>query len=661
MASAPSVRRQRRELIKAERRDARGGRPAPIIYALIGIAIIGAVLLGALALRAWLTDPLARGREALAEGNARAASIDLRAAASAAPDDPTIRLDLARAYNLMGQAGEANRQLDRAAELGLPVNQMRTERAQAALASGDARKAVQMLVAGAVPVTETVRALTILADAQYRIGDYRSASASYQRALRTAPNDEKLWTRYARYRLAEQDMLGAQAAADRAVALAPNSATALAVKADVERARGGPVTALPLYEAALAQNPDDVAILGEYAASLGDAGRTQDAEASLAHAAQLQPDNPRILFLRATLAARAGEMQDARALLRQIGGADADIPSVLVLRTAVELALDAPRDAAIYASRLVRQQPDNRLARRLWALALMQHDNIRGTITVLDPITTQPDADSWSLLLLSRAMGGLDWQNDSIQPLTRATSLQPGDAAALAVPQATGNANDPSVIIPNIRAQLAAGNGAGAQVLANQLAAMNPGVPQAAMLQGDAAMVSNNLSGAITYYRRAAELRFDEPVMLRLVAAQLRSGDRNAASTTLGQFMARWPENVAAMRVGASMAADQKDWGTALRLWGAINDRIGPNDALVLAQMARANLELGDARAALPLAQRAYQLLPGNATISGVYGLALYRAGGNVQDARDLLFKAVQLAPTDGVLSGWRAEVRRAR
>ena len=132
MGSAPSIRRQRRELIKAERRDARGGRPAPIVYALIGIAIVGVVVLAALALRAWLTDPLTRGREALATGDARAASIDLRAAAAATPDDASIRLDLARTYNLLGQSGEATRQLDRAAELGMSANQLRTERAQAA-------------------------------------------------------------------------------------------------------------------------------------------------------------------------------------------------------------------------------------------------------------------------------------------------------------------------------------------------------------------------------------------------------------------------------------------------------------------------------------------------------------------------------------------------
>ena len=661
MGSAPSIRRQRRELIKAERRDARGGRPAPIVYALIGIATVGAVVLAALALRAWLTDPLVRGREALAAGDARAASIDLRAAAAAAPDDPSIRLDLARTYNLLGQSGEATRQLDRAAELGMSANQLRTERAQAALAGGDARKAVQILAGGAVPIGDRVRALMIIADAQYRIGDYRAASASYDRALRIAPNDEALWTRYARYRLAEQDMLGAQAAADKAVELAPTSALVLLLKADVERARGGPVVALPWYEAALEKSPDNVAILGEYAASLGDAGRVQDARDTLERATQLQPDNPRILFLRAALAARGGDMQDARARLRQIGGAEADTPSVLALRAAVELALDAPREAGAFAGRLVRQQPDNRLARELWALALMQNDNMRGTIIVLDPITTRADADSWSLLLLSRAMAGLDWQGDSIQPLTRAMSLHQGDAAALVAPRSVGAANDPSAVIPNIRALIAAGNGVGAQTLANQLAAINPGVPQAALLQGDAAMVSNTIPAAIGYYRRAAELRFDERVMLRLVAAQLRGGDRDGAAVTLRQFMARWPENVAAMRVGAAMANDQRDWGTARNLWGAVNDRIGPNDALVLAQMARANLELGDARAALPQAQRAYRLLPGNATISGVYGLALCRAGGNIQDARDLLMKAVQLAPADGVLRGWRAEVQRTR
>jgi predicted Zn-dependent protease len=120
--------------------------------------------------------------------------------------------------------------------------------------------------------------------------------------------------------------------------------------------------------------------------------------------------------------------------------------------------------------------------------------------------------------------------------------------------------------------------------------------------------------------------------------------------------MARWPENVAAMRVAAAMAAESGEWDRANAILSAAIARAGPNDALLLMQAARAAMESGDVAAALPLARRAYRLLPGNGSASGIYGIVLSRAGERPQDAQDLLLKAVQLSPDDGLLREWLAE-----
>ncbi|MFM6852890.1 MAG: hypothetical protein ACKOUM_02275, partial [Sphingopyxis sp.] len=98
MVSAPSIRKQRRAQAQQERRAARGGRRAPIITALLVAGAVGALAVGAMAVRAWTSDPLARGREALDAGNYRAARIDLMNAVASAPADSAVRLDLARAY-----------------------------------------------------------------------------------------------------------------------------------------------------------------------------------------------------------------------------------------------------------------------------------------------------------------------------------------------------------------------------------------------------------------------------------------------------------------------------------------------------------------------------------------------------------------------------------
>ncbi len=528
------------------------------------------------------------------------------------------------------------------------------ETARAALARGDATGALTAL-SGPVPTGQVGLANALAGDAAYRNRDFTAAAQHYANALRLAPNDGNIWTRYARYRLAEQDMLGADNAADRARALAPASAAAWWVKADVVRYRAGPIAALAWYRAALGHAPNDVGILAEYAAALGEAGRYTAMLDPLSRAAELDAYNPRVLFLEATLAARGGEPALARALLQRIGGDGANQPAVLTLRSAVELSLDTPVAAADYAGRLLQIQPDNREARRLYALALATSGNARGAIAAIDAITTASDADSWSLLLLSRAFAANGWQGDAAQPALRASLLQSGAAGSIH-PIATDDSAGVTPAIMEIRAALRGEDFARARSLADALLAANPGVPQAALIAGDVAREGGDLAGALGLYRRAADLRFDRRTMLSLVALQLQMGDRQGASATLGQYMAHWPEDTAAMRISAGMAAEEGRWQAAKDALVAARDRVGGRDALLLAQLARCDLELGGVGDALASARQAYALMPGNASVSAIYGITVLRNGGNRTDALDLLRKAMQLAPQDRQIAQWWAE-----
>lgn len=655
MLSAPSVRKQRRQAERAARRGQSAAFRALLLRLLAAAALLGLLAIAALAFRAWTTDPLARGRAALAVGDDRAARVDLTAVLADNPRNVGARIDLARALNGLGRGVEAERQLARAVELGAPEEAVRVERARALLDQGRATDALVAL-AGPIRASESETAMRVAAQAQYRVGNLAAARAAFGRAVDSGQSVDS-WIAFARYRLDEQDMLGADRAADEAIRRHPDNAAAWAVKADVVRARGGPVPALPWYEAALRRNGDHVPTLLAYAATLGDAGRGGAMLEPLQHAADLEPAHPLGLALRAMLAARGGEPALARTLLNRIGGPTRDMPAVLLTRAAVALMLDTPVDARDLAATLVERQPDNRTARRLLALALARTENPRGAIEVIDPITISADADAWSLLLLSRGFAGIGQPALANQPLTRAYSLVRGLSAPLPSAPAGGDSLDPRVAIPAIRARLAAGQAGSALVLAGQLADANPGVPQARLLVGDAALASGDAAGAAREFRRAAELRFDQQTMMRLVAALSLAGDRNGAGEAIDQYLARWPNDAVAMRVAGNFAAEGGHWAVARDYLVAALARLGTNDALLLAQVARAKLELGNAAAALPYATRAYRLFPGNATTSGVYGLALHRSGGDRTDAHELMAKAVQLAPGDALLMRWAREV----
>jgi cellulose synthase operon protein C len=660
MASAPpSTRKARKAAERAARRQSLGPvrkRRAPIVLAALLLMLIALLALGVMAVRSALTNPVERGREALAEGDYRSARVDFTAVLAEYPNDTAVRIDLARALNGLERGVEAERQLMRARELGASAQAVRVSLARALLIQARPADALAALD-GPIPLAEREAAMVVAGEGNYRLGRLDAARRAFASAVEAGSAES--FIAMARYRLAEQDMLGADAAADAAWRRAPRSVEALAVKADVVLTRGGPVAALPWYEAALERGSNHVPTLLSYAAALGEAGRAQAMLAPLRRAAELEPNNPRGLYLMAALAARGNEPALARTLLGRIRGVEAERPAVLLLRAASELMLDAPVAARNAAARLLELQPDNRAARRLLALALSKEDNIRGAIEVIDPITIRADADSWSLLLLSRSFSGLGWHGDAAQPLDRAASLIRGDPPPLGAGGDAGDSLDPAMAVPTIRARLAQGLARDALALAERLAAANPGVPQARLLVGDAALMTGDVSGAARHYHAASELRFDESTMLRLVSALARSGDAAGASEALNAYMARWPENVAAMRVAATMAGERGDWAAALAALEPAMARAGPNDALLLSQIARARIELGDANDAIAPAARAYRLLPGNATVSGVYGRALALSGeGDGRDAADLLLKAVRLAPEDAVLQGWFRALR---
>lgn len=654
VSAPPSVRKARRA---AARSNNSGGFARKAVLGVLILIGIAALAFAVLRINAALADPAERGRAALAAGDYRAAQVDLSTALAETPNDQSLRIDLARALNRLERGVEAERQLRRARDMGTDETRLRAGLARALLVQDRPADALAMLT-GPVAAADATEALIVAGEASYRLGRFDAAQRAFTRAVDRGGVDA--FIAVARWRLAEQDMLQAERAANQALALAPDSPEALLVRADVVLERAGPVAALPWYAAALDVQPRHVGALLGHAAALGEAGRGRAMLAPLRRAAELEPNNPHVLYLQAVLAARGGEPALARTLLSRIGGAEADRSAVLLLRAACELTLDAPVAARGAAARLVERQPDNRVARRLLALALLREDNIRGAIEVIDPITTRSDADSWSLSLLARAFGGMGWHADAVQPLERAALLAHGDPAAFRAEQVESNGSEARATIPAIRARLAAGDAAAAYDLAQSLARDNPGVPEARLLVGDAALALGDVRAAIGHYRAAADLRFDEAAMLRLVGALVRGGDTAAAQETLQAFMARWPENVAAMRIAAGMAGESGDWAQAEAYLNAAIDRTGPNDALLEAQSARARLEQGDASGALGAARRAYRLMPGNATISGVYGRALQLSGeGQGQDSADLLLKAVRLAPDDSVLLTWYGERNR--
>jgi tetratricopeptide (TPR) repeat protein len=237
-----------------------------------------------------------------------------------------------------------------------------------------------------------------------------------------------------------------------------------------------------------------------------------------------------------------------------------------------------------------------------------------------------------------------------------ATSFSSDDSANLLAADAQLRPGDPAAVVPMIRAQIDSGDRGGALARAQQIARANPGAPGAHIVVGDVLMLLDRYGEAAAAYQRAADLRFDEPVMLRLVEALDRAGRRAEASNALALFMSQNPVNVAALRLTAHWQLAGGEYDAAIDTLEMLRLRIGDRDAGLETDLSAAYAGAGENEAAQRHGQTAYILQPSNPAAADAFGWAMFR-NGDTAGALELLQKAVVLAPRHSGLRWHLAQV----
>lgn len=608
----------------------------------------GRVWMGTLLIAAVLTGcdgprPLS-GRETLEH---RRAELE-----TSAPDrrSAETQVELARIALRLRDGVAAEAAVKAALAAGGRAQLLRPLLARAYAAQGEGARALQTLAAG--PVAPEVRgeAAWVAGVVHLADGDLGAARDALDRAVRELPREAALWVDVARFRDASADAKGAHDAADYAIELDPANADALALKANLVRAREGLTASLAWYEKALAADPDNAGALLDQAATFGDLGRYRDMLAALRHAARITPRAPGLYYLQAVLAARAGNYPLARSLLQRTAGQMDEEPGFMLLSAIVELELGGEAVAATWAERLLTEQPHNWTARRILAAANWADGDTDGAAEALAPIVERADADSWSLLLAARLAAERGDSKASFGYQARAAALTRGDAAPFAIDDAYGLISraadaaplDPATAVPAISADVANGRAQSAIARALALRNANPGVADAHLLLGDAALAAGQFDLAVGAYRRARDLDAGERTTLRLANALYRAGDAAGSSAAILGLRDSQPSSVAADRLAGHLALDLGHWDEAIARFERVRRRIGNRDVVVLRELARAWAAKGELKRALPLVARAYRLQPLNAETMEIYADLLEGEGEGVS-ARDLRDKAAQI------------------
>ncbi len=646
----PLLRGKRRPR-RAPRRRLLGARGVRIGAILVAAALVLAGIV-IVARRAAAPDPrgaLTASLAALKRGNYSAAR-NHALLATKGPDAAAANAVLGRVDLLMGRGVAAEGALTRAVAAGMPADRLHQLFAEAYLLQGDPDRALAE-AARAMPryagVAARVRARALAAK-----GDVPGAVALLEREVAGNPRDGGAYGDLGRIRFDAGDVLGADMAVQRALALDPADLDAIVLAGEVVRSRYGLRAALPWFGKVLERDAYYHPALIEYAATAGDLGQYRTMLEASRRALAARPNSPEALYLQAVLAARAGKRDLARTLLARTGDAGLNVPGVVLLAGLIAYADGSYGQAVISFGELVGRQPMNLVARRLLGAALLRSGDARGALEALRPLAVRADADSYTLMLAGRAFeatGERDWAARLLDRAARPMLGDPRPFASDAGPAALANMvakapGDPAAAVAYVRGLLDAGEAAAALGQAQAVASASPGAPGAQLLAGDAFAATGRFGPALARYRQAADLRFDAPVMLRLVEAAVRTGQRKQGAEALALYLAQSPQSVVARRALANLQLGVRDWEAAVDTLEELRAAAGNRDAVLLAQLGYAYTGAGDPATGAAYARVAYGLLPMNPAVSDAYGWALYERG-DTAGALQLLAKAATLAP----------------
>jgi cellulose synthase operon protein C len=582
----------------------------------------------------------------------RAARVALLNAVKADPKSRDALIAQAEVSLALFDAPAAQAALERALSVGVPKSQIAHLLGQAYWMQGEIADAEDTLLDPAIPAANRAYAMRVLGRAQMEKGDTVAAQASFDEAIRLAPDDSRNWTDLARLRFVLADQRGAIEAAERALQIDPKDVRALEFRGRLMRSQFGVVAALPWFERGLQIAPTDVPLLEEYALTLGEAGRYRDMLKQARKIVSLDRGNAKAYYMQAVLAARAGEYDLAKRILPRAGIDFNELPGPILLDAILEYELGNFNRAVDKLQTLLAQQPRNRRVRSLLAQAMYRAGEPLDALDTIREIAARSDADSYSLMLTARAFEASDQPLRATDPLNDAAIAavrlgQPLPEPVSLIGAADAARREPDnarAVLPYIRLLMAVGNKDAALTEALRLQNANPGVADAHLIVGDIENDRANLSAAVAAYARAREIAFTEPVMLRLVDAMARSGDQKAADDALTAYLAYNPANLTALRLAGYRNLDAGQWRNAIALLERVRARVGYNDSLLLANLARAYAGGGQIDRAAEYAAIAYRVAPMNSMVVRTYAEVLKKSGKRPKAARELAAKVAAMS-----------------
>ena len=643
----------------------------------------------------------------IADGDLKAAAIELRNAVRTSPDDPTLRIRLAEVYLQLNDPVSAEREARAARERKAAEADYLPALTQSLLRQGKFSIVTDLVQTGNRPpaLESQVRYALGMAAAGQR--DVVKAQTLLQDAIRLDPNAVPPKIALARL-LGSTKPDQANGLLDAALAADPHAVEALQLKGELARAKGDTKAAIDDFDAALKIDPKDVRTrLSRAGLNIGE-GKYKAADEDLNQVLKDAPTNGLANYLRALEDAKQRRFAAADRRLDRLSPVFAEYPPGLYLQGATKFALQQYGQAENILGRYLTLVPGDVRAARIAAMAALRQRAPSRAIDFLQPFADKPNADAGTLALLGNAYIATGKADLAFPLFEKAATLEPDNptietrkaVSEIDIGQSKQGLSELEKVFDTqsgatvagptlVLAQLRAGEVDKASRVAGALVKREPDNALYQTLSGMVKAKQKDVPGAEAAFRAGltkhpdfgparndlAQLylengRPDDAVKLYQEVLAKKSDDESALLGLAGIAITekKWSEAVGYINRARTAAPNdpmpglrlvqlyelQQDWANAKSVAGALNAQF-PSDLTVLEAQARAQLEAGDTNGAIASYKRAVELAPTSIPLVTRY-LGLLTSAGYYREASSALNDAINRNPQD---SGLKADLIR--
>lgn len=339
---------------------------------------------------------LASGKEFMAKNDPKAAIIQIKNALQQNANLPEARFLLGKALLDSGNPTGAEVELRKALDLKYPPDQVIPVLARAMLEMGQAKKVMEDLSPTQVTSPESkADLLTTQALAQAALGNKDATRATLDTALAAKPDFAPAIIAQAQLKVVENDLPGALALAESAIAKDANNHDAWKLKGDLMLARKETEPALAAYRKALDIRPDLTNTHTAIITVLMREAKPDEAAKQLEAMKKAAPKHPQTLYMDTLLSYQKKNFAEAREKIQQLVKIAPNNPQTLELAGEIEFQLKSFAQAEANLSKAVQLAPDLLRARRFLSLTYLRMNDARKALAtlqpVLDKIANSPD------------------------------------------------------------------------------------------------------------------------------------------------------------------------------------------------------------------------------------------------------------------------------